>query len=30
VLVNAVDQFVERVRLQEEIVRPIAARIPSI
>jgi NADH dehydrogenase FAD-containing subunit len=29
-LVNAIDQFVERVRLQEAIARPIAARIPSI
>ena len=30
VLVNAVDEFVERVRLQEAIARPIAARIPSL
>ena len=30
VLVNAIDEFVERVRLQEAIARPIRARIPSL
>src|SRR5215831_7950383 len=29
-LVSARDQFLERVRLQESIVAPVAARIPSI
>src|ERR1041385_2663177 len=29
-LVNAEDHFVERARLQESIVRPVAPRIPSI
>jgi NADH:ubiquinone reductase (H+-translocating) len=29
-LVSASDRFLERVRLQESIVAPVAARIPSI
>jgi NADH dehydrogenase len=29
-LVNAEDSFVERVRLQESMVRPVAPRIPSL